>query len=190
MPILGILASSKLIAAGDYQSIASLSGNGTSTTLTFSNIPSSFAHLQVRGIVRGVRAQDVETLFLRYNSDTAGNYMWHRIYGEGSVATASAPATGRTAAEIGQFPGANQATDIYGTFIVDILDYNNTNKYKTQRSLCGWDRNTTSTGSQFGAIFYYSDLWLNTNAVTSVSIVGNGAFNTGSRFALYGIRSA
>jgi hypothetical protein len=75
---------------------------------------------------------------------------------------------------------------LFGTVIIDILDYANTNKYKTQRSLGGNDRNGA------GYIDFSSGNWRNTNAITSIDI--KALYGTGfaqySHFALYGIASA
>jgi N-methylhydantoinase A/oxoprolinase/acetone carboxylase beta subunit len=51
MPILGIIASSKLSAVGDFESIATVTVGGTS--ITFSSIPSTYTHLQIRILVSG-----------------------------------------------------------------------------------------------------------------------------------------
>jgi hypothetical protein len=71
----------------------------------------------------------------------------------------------------------------FGTFILDILDYKDTNKYKTARSLDGSDAN----GS--GEISLRSGSWRNTAAITSITLTPTG---TGiaqySSFALYGIK--
>jgi hypothetical protein len=50
--ILGIIASSKLgVPAGAYESIASATGTGSSATITFSSIPSTYQHLQILYLV-------------------------------------------------------------------------------------------------------------------------------------------
>ena len=54
MPILGLLASAisgNLFApSGAYDSIATASGTGSSATISFTSIPSTYTHLQIRGI--------------------------------------------------------------------------------------------------------------------------------------------
>jgi len=57
--------------------------------------------------------------------------------------------------------------------------------------LQGFDANgTVGTGSLGGTIALSSGLWMNTAAVTSMSIsmIDGTAFNTNSRFSLYGIK--
>jgi hypothetical protein len=54
MPILGIIASSKLTAAvGDFESIATVTvGGGGAATVEFTSIPATYTHLQLRYIAQ------------------------------------------------------------------------------------------------------------------------------------------
>ena len=187
MNILGIIASSKLTAVvGDYESIATVSvGGGGSLTITFSSIPSDYTHLQVRGLMRTDRASTTDYLYIRFNSDTGSNYAYHRLNGNGS--SAGADASSSTTAIIFDRAGAASATSgIFGGFVMDILDYDNTNKYKVTRSLGGVDTNGG------GEIHIESGLWQNTDAITTIDITsGTGStFQQYSHFALYGIKGA
>jgi hypothetical protein len=174
--ILGIIASSKLSAVGDYESIATVSvGGGGAASATFSSIPATFTHLQIRANVLTTAGG----INIQYNSDTGSNYTYHQLYGTGVSALANAD-TAQTAG----FIGYNNAAGSYPTAIVcDVLDYQNTNKYKTHRSLAGTDVNGGG-----GALTFFSGLWLNTAAVSSIDIIGT--FSEYSHFALYGIKAA
>jgi hypothetical protein len=66
--------------------------------------------------------------------------------------------------------------------VTDIIDYANTNKYKTLRSLGGTDRNGT------GEIQLASGLWMNTTAISSIQITTGANFTTTTQFALYGVK--
>jgi hypothetical protein len=47
--ILGIIASSKLSAVGDYESIATVTvGSGGAANVEFTSIPATYTHLQLR----------------------------------------------------------------------------------------------------------------------------------------------
>jgi hypothetical protein len=49
--ILGIIASSRLAAVGDFESIATVSvGSGGAADVEFTSIPATYTHLQIRGI--------------------------------------------------------------------------------------------------------------------------------------------
>jgi len=184
MPILGILASSVPAAAGDYESIATVTvGSGGAANVEFTSIPSTYAHLQIRALT--FRTSEGNSLKVQYNSDTGNNYARHSIYGSGSAAAASAT----TSTSFVELAWAGKTVTSGGSAaVMDILDYKDTNKYKTSRSLFGYDLN----GS--GYVVLASGLWMNTNAITSIKITpdnpANGDFLQYSHFALYGIKSA
>lgn len=162
--------------AMDPLQVITLGGSGASS-ITFSNIPSTYTHLQIRAISMHPSS---DGLCGRINGDTGTNYTYHEIYGTGSAAGAQAE-TGKTA--LLEFGGSPNTTSP-GAYIIDILDYANTNKYKTVRTLAGYDAN----GS--GIVRLVSQLWLNTNAITSLSFYGTSSnLSQYSQFALYGVRS-
>jgi hypothetical protein len=97
---------------------------------------------------------------------------------------AASTSLAQTSGSLGYIP-VTADTNIFGTAVFDLLDYTNTSKYKTTRSLTGHDKN----GS--GLIVLYSGLWLNTAAVTSITVLPNtGNFNQYTSAALYGIKGA
>lgn len=185
-PILGIMASSRLSwqPEGAYDSIATATPSGTST-FTFSSIAATYKHLQIRYTARDARAVGINSFNMNFNSDTGSNYMrFHALTGDGASATASAGTVSHTTIVAGYETGSTAAASIFGVGVIDILDYSNSSKYKTSRTLCGIDLN----GS--GEINFMSGLWMNTNAITSITFtVGTGAnWATNSSFALYGIK--
>jgi hypothetical protein len=190
MPILGIIASQISGHLGptfdsDYESIASFSvGSGGNGTITFSSIPSTFKHLQIRGISRSNNAAvQNNSIGIRLNSDTASNYNSHYLSGDGS-GSPIAQSFGNDSYMYLPTGGGNSATaSVFGAFVIDILDYTNASKNKVVRSLSGVDSN----GS--GNIRFASGLWMNTNAITTILIDGRGdTFLQYSSFALYGIK--
>lgn len=179
-PILGIIASSKLTAVGDFESIATVSVSSSTSPIEFTSIPSDYKHLQLRFIAKSDSA-DLD-VWARFNSDTGNNYSRHRIYGDGASVSVDTEAS---TSAIVTFGRTGSGTNNFGTNVVDILDYTNTNKYKTTKSLYGRDSN----GSGFA--MFSSGLWMNTNAITSISVFPqSGNFNQYSHFALYGIKGA
>jgi hypothetical protein len=174
---------------GDYESISSTSGSGSSATITLSSIPSTYKHLQLRMLVKGTStAGGYATLCrLNFNTDTtATNYYTHYLLGDGSTASAGAGNTFQSYAfaSTGSITSANGA---YSVHIVDILDYANTNKYKTVRVLTGVDTNGN------GGMILGSMLWKDTTAINSLTFQNTdatyfGNFTTGSSFALYGVK--
>ncbi len=189
MPVLGIVASQisgHLFApSGAYDSIATVSGTGSASTITFSSIPSTYTHLQLRGIGRSTTAgTGLIGIKVTYNSDTtSGNYTFHRLIGDG----ASASAYGQSGIDFILRLAENGLTaGMVSGSVVDVLDYANTNKYKTTRALTGADINGSG-----GIIGLYSQLWMNTAAITSITLTtSSGNFGTTTQFALYGIKGA
>jgi len=186
-PILGILASSisGSLNASSYESIATYTvGAGGQSTITFSSIPNTYKHLQVRAMHRATTGAGDGTVYMQFNSDTGANYSWHRMYGYGSSVGADASVS-TTSIAAGQSMGATPSLQGFPVMINDILDYTNTSKYKTVRSLAGTDLN----GDASGAVFFNSGNWRSTSAITSITITTNQtAFAQYSSFALYGIK--
>lgn len=169
-------------STNSYESIATTTvGAGGSSTITFSSIPSTYKHLQVRYIVRDTFAATYDFAAMRLNGATSG-YSWHFIQGNGSGVSASA---GVSASYIrnGIMPYNSELANSFGVGVVDILDYADTNKFTTTRTLNGFDGNGT------GAVTFNSGLYQATTAVSSVTFYSVGtAFAQYSQFALYGIK--
>ena len=184
-PILGIWASAQQAYAGVFDFIATTTvGAGGASSITFSSIPSGYKHLQVRIIARDDRATTGDYAALQFNNDTGANYAEHSLYGNGTSASAAATASG-TYMGINRFAGGSAGANTFGVSIIDILDYANTNKYKTTRNLGGYDNNGD------GRVGIDSGLWMNTNAITSIKLsaqAGSSNFTQYSSFALYGIK--
>jgi len=166
-----------------YESIATVTvGSGGSSSISFSSIPSTYKHLQIRMITRTSGSGVVRTAYARFNSDTGSNYSLHLLYGTGSSAAAGA-ATSTSFFTAGQIAGAGATSSVFAGSVVDILDYADTNKYKTTRTLAGIDSN----GS--GEVGIQSGNWRSTSAVSSILIYPEaGDFQQYSSFALYGIK--
>jgi hypothetical protein len=170
---------------GAYESIASASGTGSSATITFSSIPSTFVALQLRFVGRVTNADTADNLFLQFNSDTGSNYSWHYLEGDGATVTAGATANA-TKILSGRVAAATATAGIVGAGIIDIHNYASSTQNKTVRTLTGIDRN----GS--GNMRMDSGLWRSTSVVTSIQITnGSGTnFTTDTVIGLYGIKGA
>jgi hypothetical protein len=185
--ILGILDSGAAAgAANSYESIATTTvGSGGVATVTFSSIPATYTHLQIRWIARDNLAGDGSDSIIRFNSDSGSNYSWHQLIGDGSTAAAYS-STSQTSARAGSITGATAGANVFAATVLDILDYADTNKYKTLRNLAGFDSNGV------GNIALNSALWMSTSAITSIVIAPRVGvlFSQYSQFALYGIKGA
>ena len=168
-----------------YESIATVTLGSAASTVTFSSIPSTFKHLQIRWTAKSSRAALNDYMQIRLNGDTTGsNYRSHTLNGGGSAVYAE---TSANDLQVGGLPGNTNAS-MFGVGVIDILDYSNTSKNTTLRTLNGFDQNSASTGAAWVGID--SGLWMNTAAVSSV-VFNSGTssnFVTNTQFALYGIK--
>jgi len=177
------LAGNPFYVPPSFESIATATGTGSSGTITFSSIPSTYKHLQIR-----IHGKDTEALYsrvgliVRANGDTTSNYAYHAIRGDGSTAAASGSSSATSIQTADGMAGGSEA-NVYGAAIIDIHDYASTAKNKTFRIFIGVDNN----GS--GHLRLNSGLWMSTSAITSISLLTNNQFwTTGSVFSLYGIK--
>jgi hypothetical protein len=189
MPIIGIVASSKLKQVpNSYESIETISvGSGGQASIVFDNIPSTYKHLQVRALIKsttgGTDTWALSTQAYLNSDTTVANYAYHRIIG--NAATAADSGGANAIGTMGFTPGPG-AADVFAPTIIDILDYANTNKYKTFRALSGSDDNAISNAAFIGVL---SQLWKNTAAVHTVQLqMSSGSYAQYSHFALYGIK--
>jgi hypothetical protein len=173
------LAGNEQFEPPSYESIQTVTvGAGGASTITFSSIPSTYTHLQIRSFIKG--SSNDQDIWVNFNGDTTSNYSQHRLYGDGASAVSGGLASG---SKIEYFGRSGSGTSVFGPSIVDILDYKDTNKFKTIRSLTGWDNN----GSGF--VMFTSGNWRLTSAITSMVITPqSGTFAQYSSFALYGIK--
>jgi hypothetical protein len=164
--------------------IQRVAGTGSSGTITFTSIPQTYKHLQIRGLARSTEAAGASNLYIKsFNSDAGTNYAHHRLTGNGSTVTANGQAT-QSDIILGQVPAASSSANLACVFIIDILDYASTSKYKTIRAFTGQDTNNAFNGQ----VGLWSGLWQSTSALTSLSLsLDGGNFNTISTFALYGM---
>ncbi len=189
---LGIFASANTTVGTSFESIATVTGTGSSNTLEFTSIPSTYTHLQIRGIMRSASANNYDNAFITFNG-SGSSYAAHYLAGDGASASAFA---WTSAGRIESFyaAGGGALTDNYSTCIVDILDYTSVNKNKTVRILNGYDNNNNgATNFAKGFVTLSSGLWYATPAaITSVTITNSQGANWSNKttFALYGIRSA
>jgi len=175
----GLFGTGVAASTNSYESIATITGTGSSGTISFTSIPSTYKHLQVR--LMGKSTSTGTYTLLTFNGDSTGaNYATHSIYGNGSAAGVEAYANNGSMS--GGFVTASTDTG-FGVAILDVLDYANSSKNKTLRGLTGRDNN----GS--GIVALISGAWFSTSAINRLDIAVNaGSWATTSTFALYGIK--
>jgi hypothetical protein len=147
--------------------------SSSTASVTFSSIPSTYKHLQIRytGNNSGGTNGSIQ---LQFNADTGANYASHYLQGNGS--SVSSAQAGNSNWIIGPNFGYSVGAS---AGILDILDYTSTAKNKTVRGLGGY-----AVGQYYVSLI--SGVWLNTSAITSVLV--QGSFVSSSRISLYGVK--
>jgi hypothetical protein len=171
--------------ASDYDLLETeiLTGSQASVTFDVTGLGSTYQHLQIRYAVRSDRADTIDFSQVTFNADTGTNYSIHYLRGDGS----SASSLGLTSQNFmwgGFSTTANSSASTFSPSVIDILDPFETTKFTTIRALSGI--NTTET-----SVALFSGLWMNTNALTSITLDNYGSnWVTGSRFSLMGLKAA
>ncbi len=167
-------------------------GSGGFSSISFSSIPSTFTHLQLRFFAKDNLTSGNVNNYARFllNGDGGTNYTDHSLFNNYQTTTVTALGfTNENGMYQGDYPTSQSGVvaNAFGVYIIDILDYANTSKYKTTKFLIGSDQNGQ------GSVRLGSGLWQNTAAVNSITIFPiNGAtvFTQYSRADLYGITTA
>ena len=169
------------MAAGvTYEPIATNTLTGTAASVTFSSISGAYTDLVL--IVRASFDVTGDIRF-RINGDTASNYSFTYLYGDGTSAGSIRAANGSTG--LGDYYGAVTTTLGESNQLFSFMNYANATTYKTVLVRA----NRASGGTDAGVNLYRS-----TSAITSISLARGsgfgGTWQTGSTFTLYGIKAA
>ena len=160
-----------------YEPIATQTLGSNTTTVTFSSIPATYTDLLLVSVFGASAGMDI---FVRFNGDSGSNYATTRLFTNSNT---SAVLTGRSSSISGHQPrtSANQPSTVTTILRENIMNYANTNMNKTVIGRYDYQ-------SQIEA---HVGTWLNTSAITSISLVADAQqWTTGSIFTLYGIKAA
>jgi hypothetical protein len=171
------------MATNTYVALDKITVGTATSSVTFSSIPAGYTDLQIVSVVRCSNAGQSDTLAMRLNGDSAGNYSWTLLRGNGSTAS-SLRSSNTTYLGIAEVIGAAQTAGIFNVVTTNLMNYSNTTTNKTAIS-------RSSVSANYGAEAW-ATMWRNTAAVTSInlSMVNGSNIVTGSTFSLYGIASA
>lgn len=179
-------------ADASFESIAKWRAtSNTSAPINLASIPSTYKHLQLRILYRdqsgtgGTDGGAVEGYYYFNNDTTAANYSLQVVKGNGGAADATGAGYATYGDGLAAFLGfrSNYGGSAFGITIIDLLDYQNSNKYKTIRSFSG------AAGGSVGGVRVTAGTWRSTATVNRMDFYGNqGGFATGTVFALYGIK--
>lgn len=175
-------SSNSVTTTNNYTSIATQAISSNTSSILFTNIPQNYKNLQLRIFARGSNSVTSDYSYINFNEDGSGSYSSHYLSGNGTTSVVSGYVNSAQPLSL-NFPCANANANVFGSAVVDILDYTNTTKFKTARIFNGWDNN----GS--GNVFIWSIVWSSLNPITSIKLIGWGLANyvPNSHVALYGI---
>lgn len=170
--------------------ISTAYGTGSSGVISFSSIPQTYKHLQIRFASRdNGNTTRVQPLQIKYNS-TTGYYYNHYFTGNGGATYTD------YFAQSGQVylayqPVGTSDTYRYAAGIVDLLDYSDTNTNPVLKCFTGFYRGASDNANPqlYDQVRLSSAKYESAIAITSITLYnGWGYFDTGTRFSLYGIK--
>lgn len=169
-------------AVSSMDAISAIALTSSQNSIEFNSIPQTYQHLQIR---YSANIDAIAGGNFQFNADNSELYRNHYLVGDGTNANSYADAGANVHAYgsiYGQ--GYNGGSSTFASGIIEILDYNNTNKFKVCRSLIGIDRN----GS--GAIQLVSTSWRSTAAINAIKFFAEGTsvFTSNTNISLYGIK--
>lgn len=162
--------------AATYEPISTQTLASAVATVTFSSIPATYTDLVLVASATNATA-GVDSFEIQFNGDTATNYSYTLLSGNGATATSS---RGSSSAFI--ISGLSISGEQYVN-IAHIFNYANTTTYKTVLS-----RGNVTSSLVRGNV----GIWRSTSAITSFLLKNDGGqnFAIGSMFTLYGIKAA
>ena len=173
------------MAALTYESIASATGNGSSGSITFSSIPSTYTDLQL--VIWAQSTASTPNCAVTFNGDTGSNY-GYTLYSASSGSTIQyGISQGGTYLYLTS--GNNIGNTVPSMRTLDIFQYANTSFSK-----CLFSRETSTVNSSTAAASYQASnslCWASTAAINSMNIyLLSNAFATTTIVSLYGIKAA
>lgn len=171
------------MAAGNtYTQIASTTLSSAASSVTFSSIAATYTDLVLVVFARSTRAATDDSLYLQFNSDTASNYSYTSLEGNGTTASSARASSQTQIRPAANIDAASQTAGTFTPVITSINNYSNATTYKTTLS-----RNNMANKEVTAVV----GLWRSTAAISTILIkcaVGN--LDTNSTFNLYGITAA
>jgi len=165
-----------MAAGATYEPIATTTLGTATTSYTFSSISGSYTDLFL--VVSGTLS-NADSLYLRFNGNTATNYSRTFMLGNSISATSSRDSTINGIAF-----GSLGTTQSHAT--ASIMNYADTNYYKSTIGRYG-----LAINGQAAAVV---GTWRSTAAITSITVLTIGTFapdmQVGTTLTLYGIKAA
>jgi len=182
------LAGNPSFIPSSYESIATVTSTGGETSLSFTSIPQTYKHLEIRGIARASNGNTfARPIHIYFNNDKAswsahgfgGGSGNTGVYAEGYSSTYATRSNAWLLDD-------GTSSGMFGAGIASILDYANTSKNKTISIFSGGSNNLNNTS---GGVSSASGCWYSTAAITTITFEPSaGTWISGTTFSLYGIK--
>lgn len=174
--------------AATYEHVASITGTGSTGTIEFTSIPSTYTDLV---LVSNCYSTDpyhgALVSFIQVGNgsvDTGSNYSNTFLTGNGSSASSSRYSSDTRL--IGMYASTAQSGNAgRSSCIMNFMNYSNTTTYKTVL----WRENINGDGA---GVYAQVGLWRSTSAINRIKIVLNigESFDSSTVFSIYGIKAA
>lgn len=177
-----------MAAGATYEPIATNTIVGSSTNaVTFSSIAATYTDLRLV-IVFASTTNAQGQINLRFNGDTATNYSYTQLTGNGTAAASGRSST-QAQINIGNYVTTGSLITPPQMTTLDVFSYAGST-YKTSLMTAANDTNNDPYYGNGGPVDQVS-LWRSTAAITSMSLtLSTSNYSAGSIFTLYGIAAA
>ena len=185
MIIFGTISSS-YAQRGSYESIASFTATQNTTTISFTSIPATYKHLEVRYVARRTGgAGSFSDLALRMNSVSSNSYDYQYIYAENGGTPSHYGQFGVDRLTAGMVTAPSSPANYFAAGYTIIPEYASTNREKTIQFFCGQQTQTSDKNATYLGVSNYRS----TSAVNRLDFYTGGDFIAGTTFSLYGIKA-
>jgi len=167
--------------------ISSQTLGGTTASVTFSSIPSTYNDLKLVVSARGSSLNQVISFQIAFNGDATTNYSYTRLLGNSSTAASTRVST--TALDYGaQMDAANATASTFGSCEIYIPNYTSTGS-KPFIDIDVSEQNDATAGNS--AIASVAHLYRGASGISSITLTpSSGNFVQYSSFYLYGIKNS
>lgn len=159
-----------------YEPIATTTLGSAASSITFSSIPSTYTDLRL--VICGKAVVNTDVATIQFNSDTANNYSFTDLYGDGAGANSQ-----RLANRNSIWVTAVGMSTIVSLITIDIFSYAGST-YKTALATFSNDINGG------GFVEVTTGLWRSTSAINNIGLKLSNNWGIGTVATLYGIKSA
>ena len=167
--------------------ISSQTLGGSTASVTFSSIPSTYNDLKLVCSMRTDAATFTGTPVIKINADTATNYSYTFLFGN-SAAAGSSNGISQTSDQSTRIDGANNTASTFGSWEIYIPNYNSTGS-KPYFGIDVTEQNDTTPNHSWMAASAH--LYRGSSGISSITLTPpSGNFVQFSDFYLYGIKNS